>query len=203
MIADEWDLVRAGIATVVADSGVDVLHDTREAKEALLFAEEEGVDLVILGITNDLSPREAVRRAKTLRTSPKTVLLLAGGELHHLAQLIATGCDAILLRSTNEADLSAAVAGVLRGERYVDQALVPVLSGSLTTTGSTADSVLTGRERDVLAALAKGRSNRAIAEELFLAPETVKSHLSRVYAKLGVSGRNEAVARALALGLLG
>jgi two-component system nitrate/nitrite response regulator NarL len=203
VIADEWDLVRVGVATVVADAGVDVLHDTREAKEALFFAEEDGVDLVILGVTNDLTPRESVRRAKALRPAPCTLLLLAGGEIHHLAQLIATGCDAILLRSTTEPDLAAAVGAVLRGERYVDHALMPVLSGSLTTTGDTAVSLLTGRERDVLAALAKGRSNRAIADDLFLAPETVKSHLSRVYTKLGVSGRNEAVARALALGLLG
>ncbi|MBW8827384.1 MAG: response regulator transcription factor [Acidobacteria bacterium] len=195
--------MRAGIATVVADTGVDVLHDTREAKEALFFAEEDDVDVVILGVTNDLSPREAVRRAKALRNIPKIVLLLAGGELHHLAQLISGGCDALLLRSTSEPDLANAVGGVLRGERYVDPALVPVLSGSITTTADTNGGLLTGRERDVLAALAKGRSNRAIAEDLFLAPETVKSHLSRVYTKLGVSGRNEAVARAVALGLLG
>lgn len=202
VVADEWDLVRAGIATVVADLGLDVLHDTREAREALFFAEEDGVDLVILGVTNDLGPREVVRRTRGMRHQPKLVLLLAGGELHQLAQLISAGCHAILLRSTSEPDLGDAVTAVLRGERYIHQPLVPVLAGAVTATEQTAD-LLTGRERDVLTALAKGGSNQTIADSLFLAPETVKSHLSRVYAKLGVSGRNEAVARAVAMGLLG
>ena len=100
------------------------------------------------------------------------------------------------------ASVNLVTSAVLRGERYIHQPLVPVLAGAVTTTEQTAD-LLTGRERDVLAALAKGGSNQTIADSLFLAPETVKSHLSRVYAKLGVSGRNEAVARAVAMGLLG
>jgi ATP/maltotriose-dependent transcriptional regulator MalT len=68
---------------------------------------------------------------------------------------------------------------------------------------ASADAVLTTRERDVLACLAQGRTNRQIATELFVGLETVKSHLSRLYAKLEARDRHDAVARALAAGLLG
>jgi DNA-binding NarL/FixJ family response regulator len=65
------------------------------------------------------------------------------------------------------------------------------------------EAVLTARERDVLACLAQGRTNRQIAQELFVGVETVKSHLSRLYTKLEARDRHDAVARALAAGLLG
>ncbi len=63
--------------------------------------------------------------------------------------------------------------------------------------------VLTRKELEVLARLAEGRSNREIADALFVTPATVKSHLAHIYVKLGVTGRQEAMARAVALGLLG
>jgi LuxR family maltose regulon positive regulatory protein len=61
---------------------------------------------------------------------------------------------------------------------------------------------LSGREREVLGLLAEGRPNRAISEELFIGVDTVKRHVSHIFAKLGVGNRTEAVARARALGLL-
>ncbi|MDU1122824.1 MAG: LuxR C-terminal-related transcriptional regulator, partial [Dermabacter sp.] len=61
---------------------------------------------------------------------------------------------------------------------------------------------LTGRERDVLNALDRGLSNREISEELFLSPTTIKTHLARLYGKLGVSSRTAALARAREEGLL-
>jgi DNA-binding CsgD family transcriptional regulator len=64
-------------------------------------------------------------------------------------------------------------------------------------------AVLTPKERQVLAWVARGHSNKEIAEGLFMAPGTVKTHLAHIYAKLGVGDRHEAMARAIALGLLG
>ena len=63
--------------------------------------------------------------------------------------------------------------------------------------------LLTARERDVLERIAHGRSNREIAEELFVGEETVKSHCSKIYDKLGAKNRHDAVARGLSLGVLG
>ena len=62
---------------------------------------------------------------------------------------------------------------------------------------------LTRREREVLGLLAEGRSNREIADDLFVTLATVKTHLAHVYAKLGARNRNEAIGRAVSLGLLG
>jgi DNA-binding NarL/FixJ family response regulator len=93
---------------------------------------------------------------------------------------------------------------VRRGDRYVSPALLSSLVGSVAPVAAPAGAaVLTARERDVLACLAQGRSNREIADELFVGVETVKSHLSKLYEKLGARDRHDAVAQALAAGLLG
>jgi ATP/maltotriose-dependent transcriptional regulator MalT len=65
------------------------------------------------------------------------------------------------------------------------------------------ESSLTVREREVLALLAEGHSNREIASSLYVSLPTVKTHLAHIYAKLGAKNRNEALGRAVALGLLG
>jgi ATP/maltotriose-dependent transcriptional regulator MalT len=68
--------------------------------------------------------------------------------------------------------------------------------------GGAGDLALTAKEREVLTMLASGSANKAIADALFVSQATVKTHLSHIYAKLGVSDRREAVARAVELGLL-
>jgi DNA-binding NarL/FixJ family response regulator len=108
------------------------------------------------------------------------------------------------MRSASSDELGEAIDRIRRGERYVAPALLSSLVGVVTPTVEVyGDTVLTSRERDVLACLAQGRTNRQIATELFVGVETVKSHLSRLYAKLEARDRHDAVARAFASGLLG
>ena len=88
---------------------------------------------------------------------------------------------------------------VLAGERYIDPALV---SGD-TPDESFEPMALTTREREVLGLLAAGSSNREIAAALFVSLPTVKTHLAHIYGKLDAKNRNEALGRAMTLGLLG
>ena len=96
---------------------------------------------------------------------------------------------------------------LLDGERVIAPALLPSLLGQappkLVEASNAAACVLSQREREVLERLAQGLTNREIAGELYVGEETVKSHLSRLYGKLQATDRRDAVARALALGLLG
>jgi NarL family two-component system response regulator LiaR len=99
-------------------------------------------------------------------------------------------------------ELSEALDKVEAGERVIAPALLPLLVGAVTPSAPGPDSVLTSKEREVLASLAAGRSNQEIAEALFVTRATVKTHLAHIYAKLEAKDRHEAVARAVALGLL-
>jgi ATP/maltotriose-dependent transcriptional regulator MalT len=86
----------------------------------------------------------------------------------------------------------------------VGPSLLPLLVGVLGAPddGDEDDGPLTPKELEVLSRLADGRSNKEIADALYVAPATIKTHLAHIYAKLGVTGRQEAVARAVELGLL-
>src|SRR5437773_540923 len=101
-------------------------------------------------------------------------------------------------------ELGVVVDAARKGERHVVPALHRALSGAvaLPALDDRTVDVLTSREREVLVLLAEGRTNRQIAGALTVSLATVKSHLVRIYAKLEARNRNEALGRAVALGLL-
>jgi DNA-binding NarL/FixJ family response regulator len=109
-------------------------------------------------------------------------------------------------RSSPAEELAAALRRLAAGERVLAPSLVPALVGAAGAAGEervgAGGGLLTGKEREVLARLAEGRSNQAIAAALHVSPATVKTHLAHIYEKLGAGDRNEAVVRAVALGLL-
>ncbi|MGH9283540.1 MAG: helix-turn-helix domain-containing protein, partial [Acidimicrobiales bacterium] len=169
---------------------------------------------LLLGTARDQARPETARRAKALAVPPKVLVLVDQIGREEVGALRAVGIDALLPRSVGPSDLADAITRVGRGERVVAPALLSLLVGFLGPPQPSADGggitvpaghpeALTRKELEVLARLAEGRSNREIAEALYVTPATVKSHLAHIYVKLGVAGRQEAMARAVALGLLG
>ena len=181
---DEWPLVRLGIAQALRAAGVAVVA-------------------------------EVAKRAKGLAQPPLVVVLVDSLGVDQMRALRAVGIDALLPRSVSPAELADALKRVAKGERVVAPALLSLLVSALGPSEAPPaaeaggygrrkdDEPLTRKELEVLARLAEGRSNREIADALFVTPATVKSHLAHIYVKLGVTGRQEAMARAVALGLLG
>jgi DNA-binding NarL/FixJ family response regulator len=131
--------------------------------------------------------------------SPLVVVLLAGAVPEEVGALIALPVDGLLARGTGPDALALACERVIAGEQAIDPQL---LADHEQQHAAAAGFVLTARERDVLVLLADGRSNREIAAELFVSLPTVKTHLAHIYTKLESRNRNEALGRAVALGLL-
>jgi DNA-binding NarL/FixJ family response regulator len=202
VVVDDWELVAAGVRDVLAEQGVDTVALHRRGTTGLAATEEHGAELLVLGACPDDRLVRLVRLGKALKHRPLVLVLLQGVEHHDVASLLAAGADGVVLRSATGQELGDAVAQLRTGERTVSPALLPVLLGSVTGRHPE-PGPLTPRERQVLEQLAQGRTNREIAAALFLGSETVKSHLSRLYAKLEATDRHDAVARALAVGLLG
>lgn len=204
VIVDQWELVALGIATVLAEHGYLTVSTTRDARAGVRAAREHQASLLVLGATTEGSLVEATRHAGRLAPRPRVLALVGGADHTELGGLIAEGVDGLLVRSAGGEELSEAVVRVSKGERFVAPALLSSLVGAVVPVEpAAATTVLTTRERDVLACLAQGRTNRQIAGELFVGEETVKSHLARLYVKLEARDRHHAVARALAAGLLG
>lgn len=212
VVVDEWPLVRLGIAQTLRAAGIVVVADVSQGEEAVRAVEAGSARYLLLGAFRDLPLAETARRAKALPAPPNVLVLVDHIGREELVALRAVGIDALLPRSVGSAELADALSRVGRGERVVAPALLSLLVGFLgspeavdngapSSAGGARDA-LTRKELEVLARLAEGRSNREIADALFVTTATVKSHLAHIYVKLGVAGRQEAMARAVALGLL-
>ena len=205
VVAEDWGLYRLGVCTALRPLGVRVVADTGSAREALRVLEGDGAELVVVGSVADLDQPEAVRRAKRAPGSPGVVALVAQSGPGEVARLLGAGADGLLARSSGARELADALRRVLDGERVVAPAFVPLLLGAVDLAARAQPggaSALTGKEREVLARLAEGRSNRAIASALCITPATVKTHLVHIYGKLGARDRHDALVRAVAQGLL-
>lgn len=213
VVVDDWPLVRLGIGQALKGSSVSVVGSAAGAEEGLRLVRARGAALLVLGSHRDLALAESARRARELPSAPRVVVLLDEVDPTTLDALRAARVDALLSRSVGPEELTGALARVGAGERVVSPALVPLLVGVLgpgsgaggppPAAGADGPPPLTRKEIEVLVQLAQGRSNREIAEGLYVTPATVKTHLGHIYAKLGVATRQEALARAVALGLLG
>ena len=202
VVIDQWALVRLGITAVLQAAGVEVVAEEGSGRDGLLRARALEPNLLVVGATSDLSMAEVVGQARQLPVRPRVLLLVSALVPADLSELMGLGPEGVLVRSAGAEELRDAVARLLEGERVVAPALLGAVMDGLQA-GAAEAGPLTTKELEVLARLAEGRTNQQIAEALFVTPATVKTHLSHIYAKLGVANRQEALARAVALGLLG
>lgn len=204
VVADEMALVRAGIAGVLEARGVDVVAQTRSGRELVSVVTTDRPDIVVVGAPADLPVADVVERLAKLKPVPTTLVLLPPAHDHEVRYLLALGARGIGLRSVEPDELGSAIDAVRKGTQYVAPGLHAALAGAvkLPPLADRQAELLSAREREVLVLLAEGRTNREIAGALSVTLATVKSHLVRIYAKLEASNRNEALGRAVALGIL-
>jgi DNA-binding NarL/FixJ family response regulator len=204
LVVDELALVRTGIAAVLEGRGIEVIGQTRAAREAVSMTTFDHPDLVVCGAPADLGVADAVRRLLALRPAPVVVALLPPAHEHVVGYLVAMGASGIALRTSEPEELGLVFDAALKSGPFVVPQLHGALAGAvkLPPLADADDELLSAREREVLVLLAEGRTNREIAASLSVTLATVKSHLVRVYAKLDANNRNEALGRAVALGLL-
>jgi DNA-binding NarL/FixJ family response regulator len=204
VVADELALVRMGLAAVLGGIGVDVVAETPAGREAAELVSLHGAQLVVVGAPSDMPVAEAVRRARGTGADVKIVALLGAGQVGNVGAVVDAGADGVGLRGAAAADLTEALREVMAGHRHVSPMLSSGLVGQLESVAGPVSEpdLLTYREREVLALLAGGATNREIASMLSVTIATVKSHLVHVYAKLEVRNRQEALSRAVGLGLL-
>jgi len=203
VVVDEEALLRVGIATALRPLGIRVAAETARGHEATRLVDEQGAELVVVGNPADMPRAELLGRFRERGVSPRSLVLLPQADPDELGALVALEVNGLLLRSADLDVLTRAIGQIMAGERVVDPVLLATMTDGAPPAGDDAGAlVLTARERDVLALLAEGRSNREIASALFVSLPTVKTHLAHIYSKLDARNRNEALGRAVSLGLL-
>jgi DNA-binding NarL/FixJ family response regulator len=194
----EDPLARGALSRALADQGGEAITVTAAGTLAELeAARAEPPDVVLWDVGLRLT--EAEGRLEIPELGAPVLALVpdeAAGEL-----ALAAGARGLLFRDAAPSPLLAALQAVARGLAVFEPALSPVRPTPRAPTPTTPES-LTPREREVLALLAEGLSNKAIADRLAISEHTAKFHVNAVLAKLGVQRRTEAVVRAARLGLV-
>jgi len=201
LLVDDNAIVRRGIASLLAEAdGLEVVGEAADGREAIALAEELRPDVVCLDVR--MPVMDGVAAAGPLAQRSKVLMLSYSEDEHLVTGAIRNGAAGYLVHGRFEPDeLEGRIKAVARGEMVLSPAVTPAVFDVLRRAPGVANDEdelglgsLTAREREVLNLLARGNTNREIAEQLFITNKTVKNHLSRIYEKIGVHSRSEAIA---------
>ncbi len=197
LICDDHRIVREGLKHFVeAVPGVQRVETAATGEEVLARYDVERPDLVLMDVQMPgLGGLETTRRLVKAHPDARVIMLTAAADREHVATAVANGATGYLLKDVSREQLCAAVANALAGEDLVAPSMRRAMAERAATSrngdGATA---LTERELQVLRGMAAGRSNAEIGRSLYLSEDTVKTHARRLFRKLGVNDRAQAVA---------
>ncbi len=200
VVADDQALVRAGLVTMLdLEPDVTVVGTASDGDEAVTLAHQRRPDVVCMDVR--MPGRDGISATRELCgpdvTDPVPVLVLTTFDVdEYLFGALEAGASGFLLKDAEPDVIVAAVRAVAGGQGTIDQSLtrrvlreVAARRATRPVAVTTASRLLSPRELEVVALLAEGRSNEEIAERLVVEISTVKSHLTRIMPKIGVSSR--------------
>jgi DNA-binding NarL/FixJ family response regulator len=201
LICDDHRLVREGLRTFVAQvPGVDRVATAARGEEVLARYPTERPGLVLMDVRMPgIGGLEATRRLVRCFPGAQVIMLTGSEDRDAVATAVAYGARGFLLKDVSHEELCAAVASALAGEDL----LAPSVRRALAARAEREPGViLTERELQVLRGMSQGRSNAEIGRQLYLSEDTIKTHARRLFRKLGVNDRAQAVARGFRQGLV-
>jgi DNA-binding NarL/FixJ family response regulator len=207
LLVDDNAIVRRGIASLLAESSqIEVVGEAADGREAIARAAEVRPDVVCLDVR--MPVMDGVAAAGPLSEKAKVLMLSYSDEQHLVTSAIRNGAGGYLVHGRfDPEELESRIVAIAAGEMVLSPAVTPAVFDVLRRAPAAENDPrqdglgsLTAREREILNLLARGRSNRDIADELFITNKTVKNHLSRIYEKIGVHSRAEAIALWLGVG---
>jgi DNA-binding NarL/FixJ family response regulator len=204
LICDDHRIVREGLRQFVANvPGVDKVETAASGEEVLARYPHEHPDLVLMDVRMPgLGGLEATRRLVQLYPQAKVIMLTAADDRDQVAAAVSSGARGYLLKDVSHEELCAAVAHALDGADLVEPSLRRAMATRDSAKTGPAQAQLTERELQVLRGMSQGKSNSAIGRELYLSEDTVKTHARRLFRKLGVNDRAQAVALGFRRGLV-
>jgi DNA-binding NarL/FixJ family response regulator len=209
VIVDDQELVRSGLELVLEARGCEVVGLAGDGREAVDVVGRTKPDVVLMDIRMPVMDGIAATRELTAAGLPSKVLILTTYDLdRYVYDALAAGAAGFLLKATPPDRLVDGIRTICAGESLLAPSLTRRLIEAYLRHPPPGEdmprqlSELTGRERQVLVLMARGMSNDDIAAELVVAHATVKTHVNRVLAKLGVATRVQAVVLSYELGLV-
>ncbi|MFG2820349.1 response regulator [Kitasatospora sp. NPDC048365] len=195
LVCDDHAVVRAGLLALLASSpDIEVVGEASSGEEAITLTDRLQPDVVLMDLQlgEGIDGVEATRRIVAGPGSSHVLVLTTYDTDADITRAIGAGATGYLLKAERPEELFAAIQAAAQGR----SALSPPIASRVMAQMRTPLPQLTEREQDILDQLGQGLGNREIARALFISEATVKTHLGRIYAKLGVDTRSGAVATA-------
>lgn len=201
MIVDDHPVVREGLRGMIdGHEGITVVGEAGSGDEAVVRARELTPDVVLMDLRMPGGDGVgATSRILAGQPGSRVIVLTTYETDQDIVRAVEAGAAGYLLKDTSRADLLGAIKAAARGETVLSPSVATRL---VTRMRAPVIESLSPREREVLSLVARGLTNGEIGRELFISETTVKTHLLRVFGKLGVSDRTAAVTTALDRGLL-
>jgi DNA-binding NarL/FixJ family response regulator len=212
LIVDDHAMVRRGMRDFLdLHDDLEVVGEASDGAGALEAAADLHPDVVVMDLMMPgMDGIAATAELKARHPAMEVVAITSFIEEERITAALEAGASGFLLKDAEADDLAGAIRAAHAGEVYLDPAVAGIVARRMRVgatqrasgqDGETAAGRLTGRERDVLACLARGLSNQAIATELGMAERTARTHVSNILAKLGLTSRTQAALFAVEHGL--
>jgi len=195
LIADDHEVVRSGLKSMLTGTEVKIIGEVATGSEAVKFALENDVDVVLLDIRMpDGDGLTALGRIKLDKPDLPVLILSTFDNPTYVARAVALGASGYLLKGCSREELLTGIRTAAAGESAWTRDELRRVTGALATPRLSADVEvpLTQRESEVLRQLAYGLTNKEIANTLHISYETVKEHVQHILRKIGVSDRTQA-----------
>jgi two-component system response regulator DevR len=200
LIVDDHEVVREGLRALLSKrEGFDVVGQAGTMEQAISEAARSLPDVIVMDVRlPDGSGIEACREIREVRPETKVIMLTSYADDDAVFASILAGAAGYVLKQTRGAALADAISAVARGESLLDAAVTQkvmerVRSASLRKADDPLDA-LTEQEHKILALIAEGKTNKEIADEVYLSDKTVKNYVSNILSKLNLRRRSEAAA---------
>jgi DNA-binding NarL/FixJ family response regulator len=210
VVADDQGMVRSGFSTLLnAQPDIEVIGEAVNGQEAIARAAELRPDVILMDVRMPvLDGLQATRQIAALDDRPRILILTTFDLDDYVYEALRAGASGFLLKDASAGELADAVRVVAAGDGLLAPSVTRRLIAEFARLGAprTPDRKnlkdLTDRETEVLALVARGLANAEIATRLFVAEQTVKTHVSRILMKLGLRDRAQAVVFAYESGLV-
>lgn len=210
LLVDDQTLIRQGIQTLLdLEPDLAVVGSAGNGQEALQAVEQLQPDVVLMDVRMPVMDGVAATREVTARYPTIGVIILTTfDDDEYIFEGLKAGARGYLLKDISSDEMAQAVLTVAAGQALIQPSIARKVVAEFSRMASNPSSApaltepLTERERDVLRALAVGKSNREIADQLVITEGTVKNHVSNILAKLEVRDRTQAVLKAQSLKLM-
>jgi NarL family two-component system response regulator LiaR len=200
LVADDHAVVRQGLRTFLElQEDIEVVADVADGRQALVAVAEHDPDVVLMDLVlPEVDGVEAIRRIVSERPRVRVIALTSFLDDDKLFPAVRAGAAGYLLKDVEPAELVKAIRTVHAGEGLLHPAVAARLLEEVSAAGGrAAPENLTPREREVVGLIARGLSNKRIALELGISEKTVKTHVSSILGKLGLTDRTQVALHAV------